>query len=135
MAHVCRSDMLLQRPVGTRWILQTKQCFSANPSFDKSFSLSVTLHRWAPISCLIILVNRCGMWIGWSFPENTPSLCVCVFVHACVCVCLWGCYVRGGFKAVYRFNNSCNCAASSLFPDPSVLPHWCYTAVAFSEGF
>lgn len=54
-------------------------------------------------------------------------------VRECVraCASLRGCSDRGGFKAVDRFNNSCSCAASSLFPDPSVLSHRRYTAVYF----
>lgn len=49
------------------------------------------------------------------------SSCVCV----CVCVCrgsLQACCVRGGFKAVNRFNNTCSRAASSWPPDPTDPP-------------
>lgn len=71
---------------------------------------------WCPISSLIISVNHWGMWLAVRSPGDIDANLSFVCVS-----CLWGCSVRGGFKAVDRFNNSCDCAASSLFPDLSVL--------------
>lgn len=54
---------------------------------------------------------------------ETSIHAVFLLVRLCVRVCVLSCSVRGGFKALDRFNNGCSCAASSPAPDPSVLPH------------
>lgn len=73
----------------------------------------MTLQQLMVSHFLSHILSYYGMQLGVRFLGDV--LCAQTLSMSCV---------RGGFKAVDRFNNSHNCAASSLFPDPSVLTHY-----------
>lgn len=72
---VCQSDMLLHRTCRYKTDITGKHCVSTlSLHLINPFSLRrVTLQQMSsecPISSPIISVNRCGTWIGGSFPGD-----------------------------------------------------------------
>lgn len=128
VAHVCWSDMLLQKPVGTRRVFQANAPFLCS-SFNKS---PLHLCESTTDECVVshflshnLSQSLGGMWLAVRSPGDIDAnLSLCA-------ACLWGCSVSGGFKAVDRFNNNCDCADSSLFPDLSILSPMLHSSSLF----